>query len=478
MARILVVDDEITMIQITSELLRAEGHEVYSSSSLEQASALLEQHKPELLITDLYLEKAKPVGLALLQKARAMNPPPVIIVITGFATVETAVEAMRKGAFDYLQKPFKLDEFKLSIQRALSYNQAVSENVYLRKQLKHKYQFEQIVGLAPKMQEVFRMVERVADTESTILILGESGTGKELIARALHFNSRRQFGPFIPINCAALPENLLESELFGHCKGAFTGALNDKKGLFEEAEGGTIFLDEIGSMPALLQSRLLRVLQDREVRRVGENTPIHVNVRVLAATNEPLEKKLKDGTFREDLFYRLNVIPIQLPPLRERRDDVPLLVARFLRERVHAHTGQPFHVTRQAMAALAAYDWPGNVRELENAIERACALSDTEIIKLDSLPPAVAAAGRAQPPDQNVTDTKFFDLPEQEAVAPNGKATGNSAAPLTNLKEFMREQELAYINRALAQSGGDKERAAQSLGISLATLYRRLAGEG
>ncbi|HEY0550941.1 MAG TPA: sigma-54 dependent transcriptional regulator, partial [Verrucomicrobiae bacterium] len=262
MAKILVVDDEITMIQISSELLRAEGHEVFSSSSLEQAAALLEQHKPELLITDLYLERAKPVGLTLLQKARAMNPPPVIIVITGFATVETAVEAMQKGAFDYLQKPFKLDEFKLSIQRALSHNQVVSENVYLRKQLKHKYQFDQIVGLSPKMQEVFKMVERVAETESTILILGESGTGKELVARALHFNSRRQFGPFIPINCAALPENLLESELFGHCKGAFTGALNDKKGLFEEAEGGTIFLDEIGSMPALLQSRLLRVLQD------------------------------------------------------------------------------------------------------------------------------------------------------------------------------------------------------------------------
>ena len=478
MAKILVVDDEITMIQITSELLRAEGHEVYSSNNLEQASALLEQHKPELLITDLYLEKSKPVGLTLLQKATAMNPPPVIIVITGFATIETAVDAMRKGAFDYVQKPFKLDDFKLSIQRALSYNQAVSENVYLRKQLKQKYQFNQIVGLAPKMQEVFKMVEKVADTDSTILILGESGTGKELIARALHFNSRRQFAPFIPINCAALPENLLESELFGHCKGAFTGALNDKKGLFEEAEGGTIFLDEIGSMPALLQSRLLRVLQDREVRRVGENTPIHVNVRVLAATNEPLEKRIKDGTFREDLYYRLNVIPIPLPPLRERRDDVPLLVARFLRERVHARTGQAFHVTRQAMAALTAYDWPGNVRELENAIERACALSDTEIIKLDSLPPLVAAAGRAQPLAQDVTDTKFFELPEQEPSAPNGKAAANAAAPLTNLKEFMREQELAYINRALSQAGGDKERAAQSLGISLATLYRRLAGEG
>ena len=477
MAKILVVDDEITMIQITSELLRAEGHEVLSCSHLEAALGLLEAHKPELVITDVYLERSKPNGLTLLAKAKAMNPPPIVIVITGFATVETAVDAMRKGVFDYLQKPFKLDEFKLTIARALSYNEAVSENVYLRKQLKTQYQFDQIVGLSPKMQDVFKMVERVADTESTILILGESGTGKELVARALHFNSRRQFAPFIPINCAALPENLLESELFGHCRGAFTGALNDKKGLFEEADGGTIFLDEIGSMPALLQSRLLRVLQDREVRRVGENTPIHVNVRVLAATNEPLEEKLKDGTFREDLYYRINVIPIQLPPLRERRDDVPLLVARFLRDRVHARTGQPFQVTRQAMLALVTFDWPGNVRELENAIERACALSDTEIIKLDSLPPAVAAAGRAQPPDPATTDTKFFDLPAQEPVVHNGKTPANPAAPLTSLRSFMREQELAYINRALAQSGGDKERAAQSLGVSLATLYRRLAEE-
>jgi DNA-binding NtrC family response regulator len=477
MARVLVVDDEITMIQITAELLRAEGHEVFPCSNVEAATNIIDAQNPELVITDLYLEKSKPVGLTVLAKARAMNPPAVVIVITGFATVQTAVEAMKNGAFDYLQKPFNLEDFKLTIRRALSYNEAVSENVFLKKQLKQQYRFDQIVGLSPKMQEVFKMVERVADTDSTVLILGESGTGKELVARALHFNSRRQFAPFVPINCAALPENLLESELFGHCKGSFTGAINDKKGLFEEADGGTIFLDEIASMPSLLQSRLLRVLQDREVRRVGENTPIKVNVRVLAATNEPLEKKIKDGTFREDLYYRLNVIPIGLPSLRERKDDIPLLVARFLRDKVHARTGQPFQVTRQAMAALSAHDWPGNVRELENAIERASVLSDTEIIKLDSLPPLIADTGRAQPADQNVTDTKFFALPEQEAMEANGQSAGRSAASLTNLKAFMREQELTYINRALTQAGGDKEKAAQLLGISLATLYRRLSAE-
>jgi transcriptional regulator with PAS, ATPase and Fis domain len=291
----------------------------------------------------------------------------------------------------------------------------------------------------------------------------------------LHFNSRRQFAPFIPINCAALPENLLESELFGHCKGAFTGAINDKKGLFEEADGGTIFLDEIGSMPASLQSRLLRVLQEREVRRVGENTTIKVNVRVLAATNEPLERKVKANTFREDLYYRLNVIPIQLPPLRERRDDVPLLVARFLRDKFHCRTGQPFQVTRQAMSALTAYAWPGNVRELENAIERASVLSDSEILKMESLPPVVADTGRAQAPVQDVTDTKFFAFPAEEAV--QTAASAAKSIQLTNLKQFMREQEVTYINRALTQAGGDKEKAAQLLGISLATLYRRLSSD-
>src|SRR5438045_732214 len=317
MAKVLLADDEVTMVQMVTELLRAEGHEVFPFTTGTAAFEAIERVAPELVVTDLYLDKTSAQGLDILHKARSLNPPAVVIVITGFGTIETAVEAMKKGAYDYLKKPFKLDELKLCTQRALSYSTAISENVYLRKQLKKKYQFSQIIGNSAKMHEVFKMIERVADTDSTILILGESGTGKELVARALHFNSRRQFAPFVPINCSALPENLLESELFGHRRGAFTGAINDKKGLFEEADGGTIFLDEIGSMPAVLHSRLLRALPAREVRRVGENTPIHVNVRVLAATNEPLEKKLKNGTFREDLFYRLNVIPIQLPPLRE-----------------------------------------------------------------------------------------------------------------------------------------------------------------
>src|SRR5881296_4339508 len=380
MAKVLLADDEVTMVQMVAELIRAEGHEVFPFTNGNSALEAIETVVPELVITDLYLDRTRAQGLDILHKARSLSPPAVVIVITGFGSIDTALEAMKKGAYDYVKKPFKLDEFRLCIQRALSYNTAISENVYLRKQLKKKYQFSQIVGSSATMQEVFKMIERVADTDSTILVLGESGTGKELVAKALHYNSRRQLSPFVPVNCSALPENLLESELFGHRKGAFTGAINDKKGLFQEADGGTIFLDEVGSMSSMLQSRLLRVLQEREVRRVGDNVPIYVNVRVVAASNEPLEKRIKDGSFREDLYYRLNVIPIMLPSLRERRDDIPLLVAHYIRAKINARSGQTFALTRQVMEALCAYDWPGNVRELDNVLQRACALCDRNIV--------------------------------------------------------------------------------------------------
>ena len=492
MAKVLIADDEATMVQMVTELLRAEGHEVFPFTQGSAALDAVESVAPELVITDLYLDKTKAQGLEILNKARSLTPPALVIVITGFGTIETAVEAMKKGAYDYLEKPFKLDELKLCVERALSYSEAISENVYLRKQLKKKYRFSQIIGNAAGMQEVFKMIERVADTESTVLILGESGTGKELVAKALHFNSRRQFAPFVPVNCSALPESLLESELFGHRRGAFTGAINDKKGLFQEADGGTILLDEVGSMSSLLQSRLLRVLQEREVRRVGDNVPIYVNVRVVAATNEALEARVKEGTFREDLYYRLNVIPIQLPPLRDRREDIPLLVAHFLREKVHARTGQPFQVTRQVMEALSSHDWPGNVRELENAIERACALSESNLIRVTDLPPAL----RRYVPGES-TDTVFVIQTPNEPGAINalpcltgmpepgvtgaGSAVPGTATPppgsLTSLKTFLRQQEVTYLNRALAQSAGDKEKAADLLGISLATLYRKLADE-
>jgi transcriptional regulator with PAS, ATPase and Fis domain len=378
---------------------------------------------------------------------------------------------------------------RLCAERALSYNKAISENIYLRKQLKEKYHFSQIIGTAPKMRAVFKMIERVADTDSTILILGESGTGKELVARSLHFNSRRQFAPFIPVNCSSLPENLLESELFGHRKGAFTGAIYDKKGLFEEADGGTIFLDEIGCMPLLLQSRLLRVLQDREVRRVGDNTSLYINVRVLAATNAPLEKRIKDGTFREDLYYRLNVIPIMLPSLRERREDIPLIAAHFIRTKINAPGGPTFGLTRQVMEALCAYDWPGNVRELENVLQRAFALCENNIAQLSDLPAAVQAAlpqrtsGLTSSTEasasvvQPLAAESIYPLSNPAGPGIKPASAGAAARPVEPLKDFLREQELAYLNRALAQTGGDKEKTAGLLGISLATLYRKLSGD-
>jgi DNA-binding NtrC family response regulator len=479
MAKVLLIDDEVTMVQMVAELLRREGHEVFPFSSFDPAVETLEAQKPELVITDLYLDKTRTHGLEILQKARALNPPSTVIVITAYATIETAVDAMKKGAFDYLEKPFKVEDLRLCVQRALSYNEAISENVYLRKQLKKKYQFNQLIGNSPQMQDVFKMIERVADTDSTILILGESGTGKELVAKALHFNSRRQFAPFIPINCSALPENLLESELFGHCKGAFTGAINDKKGLFQEADGGTIFLDEIGNMPPVLQSRLLRVLQDKEVRRVGDNVPVTVNVRVLAATNEPLEKRLKEGTFREDLYYRLNVIPISLPSLRARREDVPVLTMHFLRNKVNPRTGRLFQITRKSLDVLTAHDWPGNVRELENAIERGCALCEEGVIRVADLPPSIhrdaSSEGAEELVEMPPTDTAAASV---LTVAPRaGYAPGGLSQPIGMLRDFLREQELTYVNRALAQTGGDKEKAAELLGVSVATIYRKLAEE-
>lgn len=489
MARVLLVDDEPTMVQMVTEMLRASAHEVFPFTNAAEAMGALESIGPELVITDLYLEKNRPHGLDILQKARALNPPSLVIVITAFGSIETAVEAMKRGAYDYLEKPFKIEELRLGVQRALSYNEAISENLFLRKQLRKQYQFNQIIGNSPAMQDVYKMIERVANTDANVLILGESGTGKELVARALHFNSRRQNALFVPINCSALPENLLESELFGHRKGAFTGAINDKKGLFQEADGGTVFLDEISSMPSLLQTRLLRVLQEKEVRRVGDNLPIYVDVRVLAATNEPPEQKIKTGAFREDLYYRLNVISIVLPPLRERREDIPLLVSHFLKDKIHPRIGQAYQVTRQAMAALEAHDWPGNVRELENALQRACALGETPLLQLADFPPLL------QRYSNRITDSQEFDPRISRADRPTkeflvsqkplaiSSSDGVVAAPLhpapsmANLKSFLREQELNFIKQTLARYDGDKEKTASALGISLATLYRKLAEE-
>jgi two-component system, NtrC family, response regulator AtoC len=494
MAKVLLVDDDLTMVQMVTELLRQEGHEVFPFSNANAALAALPELSPDLVITDLYFDKTRAAGLDIVQKARTLAPPAVAIVITGMGTEATALGAWRNGAFDYLNKPFKVDDFKFAVQRALEFNAviaqrdaAVSQTSFLQKQLRKKYEFSEIVGNAPKMVEVFKMIERVADTDSTILVLGESGTGKELVARALHFNSRRQFAPFVPVNCSALPENLLESELFGHRRGAFTGAINDKKGLFQEADGGTIFLDEVGSMSAMLQSRLLRVLQEREVRRVGDNTPVYVNVRVVAASNEPLEKRIKEGTFREDLYYRLNVIPIQLPSLRERRDDIPLLMAHFLKGKTNARSHQPFAVSKRAKGILCAHDWPGNVRELENALERAATLCEGDLIRAGDLPPAVVAAAlRADAALAHLDDNVPATPPSPAAASPYSlrpaadpnapsQAAPTMSEPVVVLKAYLRQQERLYLNRVLEQCGGDKEQVALLVGVSIATLYRKLS---
>ena len=491
MAKIVLVDDELTMVQMVAEVLRGEGHEVFPFTSPLGVSEALVERQPDLVITDLYLDKTKPHGLEIIRKARSLQPPAVVIMVTGFGTVESAVEAMRLGAYDYLEKPFKLEELKLCVQRALTYTQTVHENTQLRRELRQKYGFSQIIGSSCRMQEVFRMVERVADTDVTVLILGESGTGKELIARALHYNSRRSSGPFIPINCSALPENLLESELFGHRKGSFTGAISDKNGLFHDAEGGTLFLDEIGTMPAQLQSRLLRVLQEKEVRRVGDNASVHVNVRVLAATNENLEQLVRDGKFREDLYYRLNVVPITMPPLRDRTDDIPMLVAHFLRDKIHSRSGQSCRITRRAMGALCAHHWPGNVRELENAVERACVLSDLPLIRARDLTPVVQRGVTGTDDDE---ESEAMTLEEPVGPQASGKPPGSAAmtmgpkgsghglptafpAGVVTLRRFVRDQEQAYIEHVLQLSNQNKEETARLLDISLATLYRKLAEE-
>jgi DNA-binding NtrC family response regulator len=367
-------------------------------------------------------------------------------MITAYASVETAVEAMKQGAFDYITKPFKIDELTITIQRALDFHSAVRENVYLKKELKERYRFENIIGTGPRMQEIYNLIAKVADTDSTILIQGESGTGKELVARALHFNSSRQHQPFVAINCSALPENLLESELFGHKKGAFTGAVQDKIGLFEEAEMGTIFLDEVNSMAQPLQTKLLRVLQERQIRRVGETKSTAINVRVLAATNEGLLEKTKEGGFREDLYYRLAVIPFEMPPLRERLDDIPLLVNHFLQKNASQTGAEVKKVEPPVLEMLAKYNWPGNVRELENAIERACALCDEGIIRVSDLPPHLVRQAM------------------QRDEAPMGK----------RLDEFVHDQERQYIEETVKYCGGSREKAAKMLGISMATLYRKM----
>jgi len=449
MARILIIDDDPAMVSVISDICQERGHQTVAYASGIKALENLATHSPQLVISDLRMDKVG--GLDILRECREVLPQTPVILITAYKTVETAIEAMKLGAYDYITKPFKVDELQLTIQRALDNQTLVRENRNLRQIVKEKYRFENIIGTSGRMQEIYNLIAKVADTDSTILIQGESGTGKELVARALHFNSNRQHQPFVAINCSALPENLLESELFGHKKGAFTGAVQDKIGLFEEAELGTIFLDEINSMAQPLQTKLLRVLQERQIRRVGDTKTVPINVRVLAATNESLGEKIKGGNFREDLYYRLAVIPIEMPSLRERLDDIPLLVNHFLQKNASQTGTEPKKIDQKAVDMLGHYRWPGNVRELENAVERACALCDDGIIQTTDLPPQVI----------------------RQSATPHVEHSGLLPVGQT-LDEYIREQERRYIEETIKFNANSREKAAKMLGISMATLYRKL----
>jgi len=448
MAKILLVDDEASILSVLSVLLKAEGYEVVPVDNGEKALELIKSTPFDLMISDIRMRPMD--GISLLKAAREQRPAMSALMVTGYGTIETAVESLKYGAFDYITKPFKVDELLITVQRALEYNRTINENIDLKAQLTGKYRFENIIAESRSMQNVCEMIERVAPTDATVLIYGESGTGKELVAKAIHAYSNRKNKKFLPLNCAALPEPLLESELFGHVKGAFTGASSDKTGLFEFANNGTLFLDEIDSMPLGIQAKLLRVLQDKQIRKVGGNEPITVDVRVLASTNARLEQLITKGTFREDLYYRLSVIPLEIKPLRERTEDILPLVYHILRRELGQNKELP-HIEPDVLALFEQYSWPGNVRELENALKHAITFAKSNIITKDCLPLKII-----QIPLAKGSEIRHEDY--------RGKS----------LKAFLRMKEKEYLAEVLKDTNGDKQKAAKSLRISLATLYRKL----
>ncbi|MFH0907243.1 MAG: sigma-54 dependent transcriptional regulator [bacterium] len=453
MARILLVDDEPSILNVLSTLLKQEGHETVPVRGGEKAQDILRNEQFDLMISDIRMSPID--GMQLLIQAHKEKPGMAVIMLTAYGSVETAVEAMKQGAFDYVTKPFKVDELLITVERALQYRNVLAENVQLKQQLESRYRFENIVAESLTMRKVCEMIERVAPTDTTILILGESGTGKELVAKAIHAHSTRKNKNFLPINCAALPEPLLESEMFGHVKGAFTGATSNKDGLFEAAAGGTIFLDEIGTMPLSIQAKLLRVLQDRQVRKVGSNESVAIDVRVLAATNDRLERLIGEGKFREDLYYRLSVIPIEVGPLRERPEDIMPLVYHFVR-RIMGEGKEMPTIEADAQIILEKYSWPGNVRELENAMRHALTFArDNKIMRADLPAKMVAIVGSG-----GALATSPGTRPEDF----RGKS----------LKSFLRAKEKEFLSQVLTNMEGDKEKTAKALKISLATLYRKL----
>ncbi len=457
-ARVLIVDDEPDMVENCARILARAGYQCQTVTDSREALALLEATSPDLLLTDLKMPSMD--GMELLRRAREIDPGLPVIIITAFATIESAVAAVKEGAFDYLPKNFSVDQLSVAVDRALRHRELHLENRNLREQLQQVLGLENIIGRSPAMAEVFELVKKAARSEANILVLGESGTGKELIARAVHANSPRAARAFVPVDCASLPEQLLESELFGHEKGAFTGAVRAKPGLMEVAHRGTLFLDEIAELPMALQVKLLRALQERQIRRVGGTALVDVDVRVVSATNRDLREAVAKGQFREELYYRVNVIAIQLPPLRARRGDVTLLVHAFLRkygqERVKA-------IDEAAMKALQAYAWPGNVRELQNVIERACALADGATITRDDLPDHVfhPVAQGGEPPVAAGTG------PGLPTLSPGTDLTLRDAKD-----RWMQVLEVSYLRELLQRHDGNISAAAKAAGIDRKTYHR------
>jgi two-component system response regulator PilR (NtrC family) len=444
---VLVVDDEPGMREFLEIMLTKEGYEVSIASNGEEAIEKIGKESFDLAIVDIQMPGIN--GIEVLRNTREKNYNTTIIMITAFASHESAIEAMKLGAYDYITKPFKIDEIKLVIKKSLDKNVLEKENTRLKKELDTKYGFENFIGSSNSIQQIFSLINRVSELNVNVLISGESGTGKELVARAVHYSGSRKDGPFIPVNCGAIPETLIESEFFGHAKGAFTGATRDKKGLFEEANGGTIFLDEIGDLPIHLQVKLLRVLEEKKVRPLGKTESVSIDVRIISATNKNLEQEIMDNKFREDLFYRLNVIKVAMPPLRERKDDIPMLALHFLHKFATEMDKKITGISNEALEELEKYHYPGNIRELENIIARCVALETNEIIKKDSLP-------------KLNTEGDYIDLTD----------TLNAK---DSIDLVLGDVEKQIIENALKSSQGNKSETAKMLGITLRSLRYRLA---
>jgi DNA-binding NtrC family response regulator len=441
--KVLVVDDDPEMCGLLSDVLRGEEFSVLAIGESLEASKILKKEEFDVVITDLKMKGLK--GLDLLEETKKVAPLTPVIIITAFGTIESAIQAMKMGAYDYITKPFQMDEIVLTVKKALENRLLRKEVVRLKKEVESRYHFHQLIGKSPSMQKIYDLIERVSDSSNNVLITGESGTGKELVAKAIHYSGARKGGPFIAVNCPAIPETLLESELFGYKRGAFTDAKTDKKGLIFEATQGTIFLDEITEMPPVLQAKLLRVIEERQVRPLGDTNSYPIDVRIISASNRDIKEMIHQAKFREDLYYRLKVIDIELPPLRERREDIPLLVQHFMSRFDKEPKKKATGVSEEALKFLINYSWPGNVRELENIIQRAITLSQHEVILPEDLPAPMIQGADENPIEKGLREKYTLDQLEKE-----------------------------YIRKVLIEVGGNKSKAAERLGLDRKTLYRKL----